>query len=124
MPPSSSAPRAAPSSPPSPSASRATPSAPGIVEDLGCWNDGNDFEGQGKPRTLVRIDKTNQTPQECAIKALAAGNTFMAMQNGEECYGGKATADYKKYGKSTAVNCPAKGDGWINHVYKIGQVPL
>jgi hypothetical protein len=100
-------PAPAPPPPPPP------PPPAGPAGDLGCWNDTGDrqFKSANHGRAY--------TVEQCIAKAKGLGHQYAAIQDGNECYSGNDSDNWKRFGKASG-DCPATGGGWKAHVYSAG----
>ena len=78
---------------------------------LGCFKDTGD-----RAVPTLRNNFNKDLFKECAKAATAAGDDTFSLQNGNQCFTGKAPA-YDKYG--AAIGCQPNGGGWTNQVYKL-----
>ncbi|XP_078374644.1 uncharacterized protein LOC144658165 [Oculina patagonica] len=91
---------------------------------VGCYKDTSTRAIQimeGKDSVLDGSYKSRKDPiAKCAVAAMRAGYTMLAVQNGGQC-AASATAPkrFDKYGKSTACKADGEGGPWANQVYLI-----
>jgi len=78
---------------------------------LGCFKD-TGYRAVPNYRGDFRTDLFT----ECAKVATSKGEDTFSLQNGNQCFTGKAPA-YDKYG--AAQGCQPNGGGWTNQVYKL-----